>query len=383
MNKFNVDTKEAQRILLMHKALIREQEEVKYPDEKRMSDYIEKGCLKPGVGKNDGISGDTVTKKVYYIKTLKDGNTAKFASDMTFTITDPSGKVIKKARWNCDKYMDEAAANNLEIEKLKKDRWKDKNDLKDVSIDQLNDPKLYEKHPKYDLYRSVLDSGTPSQYTQEQKDIIASYKEYDYYPKNEFPAGSIMDSDCRDISVKHPGVFPNKVLLCRDRSLNGQPPKYHDPNRNAPKTAVTTSDPTSTPSGNQQQPASDSAPAPSGNQQQPAKGQTPNEPLKGNVFELKGYAERMRNQKLEKKDCRPLAKMYYEAWRSQYQLSTADFDAIRDDMQTCVNQHNFGGGIFRKSDDYVRIMTGNEPGQGPGADPDKNGRVWLLTPRRR
>lgn len=337
MSKFNLDTKEYQRILLMHKSLMNEQQGMTDP-ETTMRSYMDIKCLKDGT-----LLRDKKTGEIYYEKKTEKGNTIRYFSNMTYKVTDQEGTQIGSARWNCNEIVNE-------INKLKSDNWKSIDELSSVPREQLEDPNLYDKHTNYELYRSKKDAGTPSQYTDDQLNIIQRYREYNYHPRNEFPIGTVNDENCIDLSERHPNIFSNKVEVCIDRSLGNTPPSLS-------KTS-TASEPTNS------------------SEQQ---GMTP----ENEGFMAKGYAKKMLNQQIKKKDCRPLAKLYYDSWRNKVQLADEDFYAMKNDVQTCVNQHNFNRNIFSKSDNFIRIMTGNEPGQGPGSGPDNNGRVWLITPRRR
>lgn len=370
MKKFNVDTSEAKRILQMHKSLMKEEVQQSIDPVEILNNFIDIGCLKGG-----SLRRDKKTGKIFYRKDLKSGNVARQFSDMTFTITNPNKKVIKTAKWNCDKYqaeiqtnLDTENQNNEEIQRLiAGGLWKTREQLGNVPIEDLNNEKLYQKHPKFELYKSVTDVNRPEQYTTEQKEVLARYAKRGFYPRGEFNAGTVTDSNCEDLSERYAGLFgPGKFEVC---NRNNEVPEKHVSTND-----VSTTTPVST---NTAAAGATAAGATA------AVVSTEDKEVAKKITDYDWVVNQIKNKE-PKGFCRELSKVYYNYWLDTTAGLTDDqFIEMKRLMQKCVDQHNFRKNIFRKSDNYVRIMTGNEPGQGPGPSPGKDGRVWLLTNRRR
>jgi hypothetical protein len=181
----NIDTNEVRRILEMHSKLkktpILEQQnitnnEIKQDDveTKLINDSISAGCLKNG--KKQYLKG---TKKiVYVVTTTKSRKVVVFYPDMTYKFADGS----KSGKWKCDGLKSQGTQQqNVDTDvarELEQYGWKKREDIPvtDIEIGQL-----YQKHPKYNLYKLKINNSKVGGYTKAQQACIDQWKTQDGY----------------------------------------------------------------------------------------------------------------------------------------------------------------------------------------------------------
>jgi hypothetical protein len=353
MKNISVDQKEAKRILLMHKFLIAEQSNsTQDTGEGVIDNLISVRCLKGGEKIRSKKTG-----KVFYRKKLKSGNTLRQYSDMTFTVTDSSGKIIKTAKFNCDSYVNTSQNNSAQIELLKKDNWKTKEEMSGIPDSQLENKSMYEKNTDYGvtLYRSLLDSDKPSEYSPEQKEFIDYYKKEGFYPKNEFSKQiqtAFTKEDCITPDVKY--LFSKEFQVCKDPNS-----KLHSNTTNVSTTSVDPSD------------ASTETP----------EAELDDEETKRftkyfNRYGDSTFARQVYNQtRNDRQACKKEIELYYMAWYNKVKPTEAAFRNQKSIAQQCVNQHRFNKiqGMFTKSDNYINTLTGRKPH--PNLGPDSKWRL--------
>jgi len=327
MKNISVDQKEAKRILLMHKFLIAEQSNsTQDTGEGVIDNLISVGCLKGGEKIRSKKTG-----KVFYRKKLGSGNTLRQFSDMTFTVTDLNGKIIKTAKFNCDSYVNTSQNNSTQIELLKKQySWKERKEIEPITDEELS--ALYQKHPNFDLYKLKDESGKTGEFNNQQQAFINKANDLGY-----------------------------KEMLTDDEIASGKYKKYLVPGSEK-----------YFPGGLTMYYAAST--------------------VKSSGADIKStFKQTVKDQTPESKnECKDTIKDYFNAWRNKSDVPTLELEAMRRQAQVCINNFNFRGGIFSETDDYVEIMTGARAGKGigpgpneilPGTDP-KEKILWRLTPRR-
>jgi hypothetical protein len=361
--KFNINIDEKYRILEMHSKernfLLKEQtDNLKQKLDQISDNYITGGTVV-------GISGfsDPNLKMAIKKESKKNPGTFRyfFVDGRVGDIID--GKiVIINEKWNVEDYLRKIPEKQLNLQR--EVNWFTKQELinKGIPVDQIDNVNMYQRKEQNGiiLYREIQDKGTPSKFSQRQKDIIKSFEASGYYPCNEFEIGLQLQRYELHKDPKYTGIFDVPVELCKSNVSGGKPPKYHKKD---------TSDTSNTGETDQN---SSVEPAPEG--------------LK-NTEELEdpNYLKELTAQKLNKNKCREHLSNYYTFWRNNLEISDQSFVNLKGITQACINNFDFRGGMFRKTDDYVKVMTGMRAsnGIGPGPGKDSNGRVWRLTPRRK
>jgi hypothetical protein len=307
--KTNIDSSEVKRILEMHskfkKKPLLEQEtpqpSKKEIDYKLLKDSETTGCLKNGKIRplKDGSS-------YAYVAKTKSGLDVIFYPDMTYKFFE-SGKTGK---WKCTKVEElksQSASQQKEIEQLKTQfGWKTKEELGDVGQEELS--QLYQKHPKFELFKLKVESGKVGGYTDIQQKFIDQATSMGY-----------------------------KLQLTPEETASGKYKQYKVPNSEnyfpggltmffSPETAVTSG---------------------SGIDQ--------------SFGELsQGQAPKTR------KECANAIKTYYEAWETRKEIPQNVFDPMKRRVQACVNTYGkkFSslGGLFSKVDNYIDTLSGGSGG---------------------
>jgi hypothetical protein len=168
----------------MHKFLFNEQTTTATPVDpnvKKLKDMEASGCLK-----NGKIFHSKSTGKFYYKSTSKSGKILKIYPDETYELIDPTtNKIIKTHKFNCDTAnaaassaasTNQQTATDIEREKTL-GGWKER---KDISATNAEISSLYEKHPKYDLYRLKATTQIGGGNTDEQKAFIKVWTDKGY-----------------------------------------------------------------------------------------------------------------------------------------------------------------------------------------------------------
>jgi hypothetical protein len=194
-----IDTNEVQRILEMHskvkKSIILEQVDADNEidpkltgnspvvpevnkdeiDRKLIDDAITAGCLKNG--KVRFLKG--TKSPVYQATTLKTNTVVTFYPNMTYKLaTGETGK------WKCSKAelaakeATQVASQKTTVDtdlarELSQYGWKER---KNIDVTDIELSQLYQKHPKYNLYKLKVNTAKQGGYTPEQTAFIENWK---------------------------------------------------------------------------------------------------------------------------------------------------------------------------------------------------------------
>lgn len=360
--KYNIGISEKKRILEMHskekKFLIKEQNEDLYD---RLQSFINNGYIKKpaSVVKMNSTKPDLAyaikkestktpgTFKYFFI----DGRVGGMV-DGKFTFEQKPWNVGEYNRFLKNKEIEtKNTENTAEITKLKGEGWKTESELAQIPKEQLNNPNLYLKNTEYGvtLYKSKTEENRPGGYTERQKSFLQTYRNSGLHPKNEFPNEIHTTLDCQT-PPNYEGLFPKGFEVCRDPNSGGKLPKYYAGDE---RDTV----------GNSEIPNKSES---SATNEEP---KTKNE-LKQSIESMGDpeFAKQMMAQTKKKDFCRVEIKKFYQAWRNKMVITDAAFRNQKSLTQECVNQHRFEGlgGLFGKTDNYIRALTGRgKPGEGP------------------
>jgi hypothetical protein len=179
MKKFIINEEEKKNILLMHKSLVNEQES-KTPVEDvnltKLRNSIKVGCLTNGKLKRDS------SKNIYFYRKPSATGTGDvdFFSDMTYKFVDGS----KSGKWKCEglttlantttqQSTQQATIDTDIARELEQYGWKKR---ADIAVTDTELSQLYQKHPKYDLYKLKVNTAKQGGYTPEQQAFINQWK---------------------------------------------------------------------------------------------------------------------------------------------------------------------------------------------------------------
>jgi hypothetical protein len=183
MKRFYTNETEKKEILLMHKSLMKEQVTTTAvdPDLQKLRDMVSNGCLK-----NGKIFKLKSNGKYIYRANNKSGKQVDFFADETYTVTDPTTKKqIKSGKFNCNSAnassasaaeTKQQATTDIEREKTQ-GNWKER---KDIVATDAEISSLYDKHPKYDLYRLRATTQISSGLDEKQKAFIKVWENKGY-----------------------------------------------------------------------------------------------------------------------------------------------------------------------------------------------------------
>lgn len=179
MKKFIINEEEKKNILLMHKSLVNEQES-KTPVEDvnltKLRNSIKVGCLTNGKLKRDS------SKNIYFYRKPSATGTGDvdFFADMTYKFVDGS----KSGKWKCEglttlantttqQATQQATVDTDIARELEQYGWKKR---ADIAVTDTELSQLYQKHPKYDLYKLKVNTAKQGGYTPEQQAFINQWK---------------------------------------------------------------------------------------------------------------------------------------------------------------------------------------------------------------
>lgn len=328
MKKFTINEDEKSTILSMHKKLMNEQQEnsvnTEDPNLTKLRNSIKVGCLSNGKLKRD------TSKNIYFYRkpSVTGQGDVDFFSDMTYKFVDGS----KSGKWKCEGLVtltttaaqqESQKQQQSEINQLKKQfGWKTREDLKNIGQDELT--QLYQKHPKFDLYKLKIESGKVGEYTDVQKKFIEQAKGMGY-----------------------------KLQLTPEETASGKYKQYKVPNSEnyfpggltmfySSETAVT--------SGSSIEQSF----------KEISQGQTPK----------------------TRKECAEAIKVYYEAWETRREIPQNVFDPMKRRVQACVNTYGKKfkslGGILSNVDNYIDTLSGGSGGPLSYGEDAK----WRISPPR-
>jgi len=304
-----IESSEVKRILEMHSKLKKKpllEQEVSQPSQKEveyklLQDAQTAGCLKNG--KIRPLKGG---QSYAFVGKTKSGLDVIFYPNMTYRFY-ASGKTGK---WKCSKLegaQSQQSSQQNEINQLKTQfGWKTKEDLKDITQEELT--QLYQKHPKFELFKLKVESGKVGGYTDIQQKFIDQAQGMGY-----------------------------KLQLTPEETASGKYKQYKVPNSEnyfpggltmfySSETAVT--------SGSDIQQSFS----------QLSQGQAPE----------------------TRKECAEAIKTYYEAWETRRDIPQNVFDPMKRRVQACVNTHGKKfkslGGILSNVDNYIDTLSGGSGG---------------------
>jgi hypothetical protein len=227
--------------------------------------------------------------------------------------------------WTCssiNKFIDQqaasqkqaaSAAEKSEIDKLKTEySWKERSELP-VPDEDINNPKLYQKHPKYNLWRSVTNAEISGTLTDRQKAFQDEWE-------NKGWKMNLTDEElAHGLYSKYRTIVPGSEKL-----FSGGLQMY------APVSSV--------------------------------KGGT----------SVATAGQEIESQTVDKKDCEGAIEKYFRAATANFTLSSAEFQTLKNKVQACKDQHRDGKwsslGIFdggKKLNLYLSILDGSYSGTDP------------------
>ena len=180
MKRFYINETEKKAILSMHKSLMKEQVSttpVVDPDLQKLRDMETNGCIK-----NGKIYTIKSTGKYIYRATSKTGKQINFFADETYEIIDPTTKTkIKSGKFSCPAAVAAGVSRAQTTTDMEREKtqggWKER---KDISATDSEISTLYEKHPKYDLYKLKATSQITGGLSDDQKAFITVWENNGY-----------------------------------------------------------------------------------------------------------------------------------------------------------------------------------------------------------
>jgi hypothetical protein len=234
-----------------------------------------------------------------------------------YVLNTAENKILKGPfSWNCKALTAASPEQSQDIQRLKSEyKWKEKSEINATSDDLAT---LYEKHPKYDLYRLKTDSQISGGLTPEQNAFIKQYTD----------KGGILTLTPEQRASGN--YIPQIVSKAGQNGFSQDMIIYFPPNdlKNVQNTTATT------------------------------------------------------DQLIPVDDCKKIIETYYSAYINQTRVPRGEFEGNKLKAQACVNQHYGQWGILgggRKLDNYIDKLTGQIAG-GPGSYGE--GSEYRLTPAR-
>ena len=182
MKKFIISEEEKKNILSMHKSLVNEQDKSPVEDVNltKLRNSIKVGCLSKGKLKKDS------SKNIYFYRKPSATGTGDvdFFADMTYKFVDGS----KSGKWKCEglttlantttqQSTQQATVDTDIARELEQYGWKKR---VDIAVTDTELSQLYQKHPKYDLYKLKVNTAKTGGYTTEQTAFIENWKTKGY-----------------------------------------------------------------------------------------------------------------------------------------------------------------------------------------------------------
>jgi hypothetical protein len=316
MNNFIINEEEKSRILSMHTKLIKEQQE-KTTITEDPNFTILKNARKVGCLSNGEIFRDKTKNTYFYRKPSSKEPTKEvdFFADMTYKFVDGS----KTGKWKCEGLVTLSSTDTEINQLITQFGWKTREDLKNVTQEELT--QLYQKHPKFELYKLKVESGKIGGYTDVQQKFIDNAKKLGY-----------------------------KESLTSEETASGKYKQYLVPNSEQ-----------YFPGGLKMFYSSETA-------------------ISSGVDIKQQFKNSVTNQTpTSKKDCRDTISAYYNAWRTKKEIPDVEFEPMKRKVQACVNQYDGEwGGILSKIDEYVDVLRGVQVGDIKGPLSSGGDSKWRL-----
>ena len=215
MKKFIISEEEKKTILSMHKSLVNEQES-KTPVEDvnltKLRNSVKVGCLTNGKLKRDS------SKNIYFYRKPSATGTGDvdFFADMTYKFVDGS----KSGKWKCEglttlantttqQATQQATVDSDIARELAQYGWKKRTEI-DVTDTELS--QLYQKHPKYDLYKLKVNTAKEGGYTPEQTSFIQNWEAKGY--KSKLTSDELATGTFKKVNVEgSEQYFPGGLIM--------------------------------------------------------------------------------------------------------------------------------------------------------------------------
>ena len=220
MKKFIISEEEKKTILSMHKSLVNEQES-KTPVEDvnltKLRNSVKVGCLTNGKLKRDS------SKNIYFYRKPSATGTGDvdFFADMTYKFVDGS----KSGKWKCEglttlantttqQATQQATVDSDIARELAQYGWKKRTEI-DVTDTELS--QLYQKHPKYDLYKLKVNTAKEGGYTPEQTSFIQNWEAKGY--KSKLTSDELATGTFKKVNVEgSEQYFPGGLIMYKPAS---------------------------------------------------------------------------------------------------------------------------------------------------------------------
>jgi hypothetical protein len=220
MKKFRINEDEKNNILSMHKTLMNEQLEnstnTEDPNLMKLRNSIKVGCLSDGKLKRD------TTKNTYFYRkpSVTGTGDVDFFPDMTYKFVDGS----KSGKWKCEglvtlsntqgQQASQKATVDTDIAReLEQYGWKKR---EDIAVTDTELGQLYQKHPKYDLYKLKISNAKVGGYTPEQQAFINQWTSTNEGYVEKLTPEQLALGTYKQVKVPgSEGLFPGGLIMYR------------------------------------------------------------------------------------------------------------------------------------------------------------------------
>jgi hypothetical protein len=331
MNKFIIEESEKERILSMHKSLLKEQTEPTLKNQ--LQKFIDDGCFPSGNPKIVAMKSSN-PNKVFAIKiesTKTPGKSRYFFIDNTVGEMDNGSFRYLDIPWECDQNaVKNKTSITSNIENIKKEGgWKTYDEL--IATDtreNISNPAMYEKKvvDGIELYRRKVSGSVGEALTDDQKQIIDKWKSQGAKLRKELDPEQAKTWRAQVVSPKSEGYFVQDLVM------------YFPP------TIVTDTEITAR------------------------------------------FEDAVREQTPESADdCRKTVEAYYMAYTKSKDIEPNMLSAMKEKVQACKNEFYGSWGTFKggkQIDNYLDYLSGsitNIPGvKKPGPSSYGETSAWRL-----
>jgi hypothetical protein len=331
MNKFIIEESEKERILTMHKSLLKEQTEPTLKNQ--LQKFIDDGCFPSGNPKIVAMKSSN-PNKVFAIKiesTKTPGKFRYFFIDNTVGEMNNGSFRYLDIPWECDQNaVKNKTSITSNIENIKKEGgWKTYDEL--IATDtreNISNPAMYEKKviDGIELYRRTSGKGITSGLDERQQKVVDKWKSQGAKLENEVDAEQAKTWSRKLVSPKSEGLFSEDFYM------------YFPP------TTITDTEITTR------------------------------------------FEDAVREQTPESADdCKKTIEAYYMAYTKSKQIEPNMLNAMKEKVQACKNEFYGSWGAFRggkQIDTYLDYLSGtqtNIPGvKKPGPSSYGATAVWRL-----
>lgn len=339
MNKFNLQEDEKNRILSMHKALIKEQAtaapaaDAPKSIEDQLTVFITNGCAKNGKVVKMKSSNPQKQFAIKQESTKTPGKFRYLFIDNTVGMSDETGKFqILPNKWACNTGAIQAkasaekeatASSEANVKKIEQEgNWKTKEELLKTDTEQnIENPVMYEKKEVngVTLYRRKVAGSIGAALTDDQKKIIDKWTNKGAKLRKDLDAEEAKTWTSRVVSPASEGYFSEDLIMYFDPTITVKDEALTQTIQDAVATRIPT----------------------------------------------------------DAKDCKKTIEAYYLAFKKKRPLEPNEFEALKAKTQACKNEYGGDWGAFsggRRMDNYLEIMSGGIGGPSRAGDDAK----WRL-----